>query len=246
MPAMWCWPQPFGQPLILMRQVAGRLDQVRPRAQVIVEQPAEAARLRDREPAGLGARAAGDVGDRAGAAAAEPGRGELAVERGHVGRVRTQRKTQVLIGGRAHGAVAVGARQLGEHAHLLAREVAERHGHRDDRDSRPASAGARSSRAQRTTRVVGHGQHGPHRRANAGPAQHRGRTRAAAVSPGAAARAAVPVRRRFHRRVDRDRRATARRLRRGTPASSRSNSARHASQPSSRIRNFIRLRCLCL
>ena len=42
----------------------GRRDQIGTRAQVVFEQTAQAARLRHREPARLGARAAGDVGNR--------------------------------------------------------------------------------------------------------------------------------------------------------------------------------------
>ena len=58
----------------------------RPRAQVLVEQPAEPARLRDREPARLGARAARHVGDRARLGQAEPRGREPAVELPDVGR----------------------------------------------------------------------------------------------------------------------------------------------------------------
>ena len=32
MPAMWCWPQPFGQPLILMSRSDGGVHEVRARA----------------------------------------------------------------------------------------------------------------------------------------------------------------------------------------------------------------------
>ena len=45
-------------------RAVGRGDEIGTRAQVIFEQPAEAARLRHRQPARLRARAAGDVGDR--------------------------------------------------------------------------------------------------------------------------------------------------------------------------------------
>ena len=49
--AMWCRPQPFGQPLILMRAPSAAAIEIGPRAQMILEQPAEAARLRHRQPA---------------------------------------------------------------------------------------------------------------------------------------------------------------------------------------------------
>ncbi len=54
--ATWCWPQPFGQPLILMRARIRGGDEIGTRAQVVLEQPAQTARLRDGEPARLGAR----------------------------------------------------------------------------------------------------------------------------------------------------------------------------------------------
>ena len=38
--AMWCWPQPFGQPLILMRAPSAGGNQIGPRAQMVLEQPA--------------------------------------------------------------------------------------------------------------------------------------------------------------------------------------------------------------
>ena len=68
MPAMWCWPQPFGQPLILMSKPGGRRNQVGARAKMIAEQLTEAARLRDGQAAGLGAGAARDVRERVRAA----------------------------------------------------------------------------------------------------------------------------------------------------------------------------------
>jgi hypothetical protein len=42
MPAMWCWPQPLGQPLILI-EIGGRGDEERALAQVIAEEPAQTA-----------------------------------------------------------------------------------------------------------------------------------------------------------------------------------------------------------
>ena len=80
-PATWCWPQPFGQPLILMRSSGASAATSGCCAQVRLEQRSEAARLRDREPARLGAGAARDVGDRAGAREPEPRRREPRVER---------------------------------------------------------------------------------------------------------------------------------------------------------------------
>ena len=38
-PAMWCWPQPFGQPLILMLEVGGALGQSGPGRDVLLQQP---------------------------------------------------------------------------------------------------------------------------------------------------------------------------------------------------------------
>jgi hypothetical protein len=64
---------------------------------VILEQPAEAARLRDREAARLGARAAGHVGDRARFGEPEAGGGEPPIQLPHVAGVHPA-EHQVLIG----------------------------------------------------------------------------------------------------------------------------------------------------
>ena len=82
--AMWCWPQPFGQPLILMRAPSAAAIEIGPRPQVILEQPAEAARLRDGQAARLGARAAGHVGHRRRFGEAEAGGRQPAVQLAHV------------------------------------------------------------------------------------------------------------------------------------------------------------------
>ena len=94
-------------------RAVGRRDQIRPGAQVLLEQPAEPARLRDRQPARFRARAARDVGDRAGFGEPEPGRGQTAIQLADVAGVHPA-EHEILIRRDAHGAVAVGARQLAE------------------------------------------------------------------------------------------------------------------------------------
>ena len=126
MVAMWCRPQPFGQPLILMRAPSAAAIEIRTRAQVLFEQPAEAARLRDRQAAGFRAGAARDVGDGARLGEPEPRGGQAPIQLPDVAGVHPPEQ-QILIGRHADRAVAVGARQLAEHAHLLARQIAERH-----------------------------------------------------------------------------------------------------------------------
>ena len=59
----------------------------------------------------------------------------------------TQRNRRSWSGRHADRAVAVRARELAEHAHLLARQVAERDGRHRHHDTRTASADARWSRA---------------------------------------------------------------------------------------------------
>ena len=97
------------------------------RAQVILEQPAEAARLRHRQPARLGARAAGDVGQRPGLGEAEAGGREALMQRSHIGRIDPPEQ-QVLVGGDANRPVAVCACEVCEDPHLVARQVAKRNG----------------------------------------------------------------------------------------------------------------------
>ena len=128
-------------------------------AQVLLDRLAEAARLRHRELARLGAGAAGHVGDRIGVRQAEAGGLQRSKERGHVVAAHPP-EHQVLNGGDAHGAVAVGARQIGEHAKLRAAEVAERHGDgRGDelllllRDGRSCAATSRMRRRHRSGSV---------------------------------------------------------------------------------------------
>ena len=90
---MWCWPQPFGQPLILMSSPGTAATRSGRSLQAIPEQPAEAARLGHGELARLGARAARDVRDRPGAAARQAGGVQASIER-FTSRLRTQRKTR--------------------------------------------------------------------------------------------------------------------------------------------------------
>ena len=69
-------------------------------------------------------------------------------------------KHQVLVGRDADRAIAEGERQIREDAHLLAREVAERHGRGHDRESvlllrahvraEPAQSGVRADRQARS------------------------------------------------------------------------------------------------
>ena len=70
MSATWCWPQELKQPLVLMcRSLDASSSWSMPdgRAAAGAARPASAARRRDAELAGVGARAGGDVGDGAGA-----------------------------------------------------------------------------------------------------------------------------------------------------------------------------------
>ena len=108
-------------------RAVGRGNQLRPFAQVLLEQPAEAARLCHRQLAGLRPRTARDVGDRPRFGEPEPRRRKPAIELAHVTRADPAEE-QVLIGRDADRAVAVGPRQLAEHPHLIAGEIAERHG----------------------------------------------------------------------------------------------------------------------
>ena len=102
------------------------------RAEMVFEQTAQPARLRHREPARFGARAAGDVGNRAGVREPEARRGEARVQGAHVTGLHPS-EHQVLIHRDADGAVAVGLREVPDHPHLRARHVAERHRGFDDR-----------------------------------------------------------------------------------------------------------------
>src|SRR5207244_2256870 len=83
------------------------------------EQPSQAARLGDGKTAGLGARAARDVGDAAGFREAEPRGGETAVQLPHVAGIHPSEQ-EILFRRHANRTVAVCARQLAEAAHLLA------------------------------------------------------------------------------------------------------------------------------
>ena len=68
--AMWCWPQPLGQPLTLMWICARQRVVDRERLDALGERRVEPHRARDPELAAVGAGAADDVGDRARADAA--------------------------------------------------------------------------------------------------------------------------------------------------------------------------------
>src|SRR5439155_19862929 len=67
-------------------RAVGCRSEIGPRAQVILEQPSQTARLRDRQPARLRAGAARDVGDRFGAAQSETGGRQPAIQGTEVGR----------------------------------------------------------------------------------------------------------------------------------------------------------------
>ena len=75
-------------------RAVGRGDQIGTRAQVILEQPAEPARLRHRQPAGFGAGAARHVGDRARFGQPEAGRREPAIQLRARRTTFTQRNTR--------------------------------------------------------------------------------------------------------------------------------------------------------
>ena len=124
--AMWCCPQPFGQPLILIWAPSACATRSGRSRSVSPSRRPEAARLRDGEAAALGARAAVDVrhGRRIGEAEAR-GR-QPSIQLAHLAD-RHPAQHQVLVDGDPHGAVAVGAREIAEHAHLLAGQVTERH-----------------------------------------------------------------------------------------------------------------------
>ncbi len=51
--AMWCWPQPFGQPLILICAPSASAIEIGTRPQRVLEQAAESSRLRHGEPAAI-------------------------------------------------------------------------------------------------------------------------------------------------------------------------------------------------
>ena len=106
----------------------GLRHQVGPIAQRVAEQAAQTARLRHRQTAAFGARAAVHVGHGGRVAEPEARRRQATVEFAHLAN-RHPAQHQILIDGDTHGAVAVRLRQVAEHAHLLAGEVAQRHGH---------------------------------------------------------------------------------------------------------------------
>ena len=121
---MWCWPQPLGQPLILMWRfgasaaTSGLSRRCSPSSEPS-PRDCVTARRHDSAPG-----AADHVGDRVGAGEAEAGRGEPRVQGVEVGFLDPAEQ-QVLLGGHAHRAVAVGLGEIGEDAQLVAGEVAE-------------------------------------------------------------------------------------------------------------------------
>ena len=167
---MWCWPQPFGQPLILMWRFGASAAISRVVAQVLAE---ERPRPRDCVTARRHDSAPGQLvtsDDGVGAGEAQAGGGEPRVEPVEIGLAHPAEQ-QVLFGGHAHRAVAVGLREVGEDAQLVAGQVAE--DRRDDRHhvARPASAAARWSGATSPCSAARRRRIGLHDRDDAGAAQ---------------------------------------------------------------------------
>ena len=130
MDPMWCWPHPFGQPLISDIARRHEVDQIGLRAEVLGEHTAKAARLRHRQPARLGAGAADDVAERQRVGRVQPRGSEPLVER--LDRFGLDPPEEdVLLDRQPHGPVAVRLGEIREDAHLTCGEVAERqtHGH---------------------------------------------------------------------------------------------------------------------
>ena len=111
MVATWCWPQPLGQPLILIDDVGRLGDEVRVLVEMLTEEAGEPSRLRDGKLARLGARTAGDVAHRAGVVSGEIGRRQSRIERLDLAG-RHPPEHEVLVRRDAHGAIAVSGRQV--------------------------------------------------------------------------------------------------------------------------------------
>ena len=191
-PAMWCWPQPFGQPLILMWRSGASAATSGCRARC---SPSSAPRPRDCVTARRHDSAPGQLTTSATVLAPARPRpaARAACSRPSRSPLLDPAEQQVLLGGHAHRAVAVGLGEIGEDAQLVAGEVAERH--RDD-GHRVAGCFCRS------TLVVRHcAFSAARRRRRSAPARCRGRADPAAAD----ARGECPARRRLGARpVGRD------------------------------------------
>ena len=213
---------------------------------VIAEQLAEPARLRHGEPARLGARAARDVGDRARARQAEAGRREPRDRAARASAARTQRNTRFCRRSRAR--CRRRTPRASSPSTRICSPVRSPSGSRDhrDRSSRPASADARWSRATARSRRSPTCEHGRDARHDAGTDAPARRARARRCPRSTAPPDASSRRRLLDRRLRRIERQRA-------PPSARNSVelalvflAPNRSQPSDWMRNFSRLRCLCL
>ena len=217
---MWCWPQPFGQPLILMLQVPAP----RPPGRAARRRwsPSRRPRPRDWVTASRQASAPGQLVTSASVSARRRGPSPAAASRSYsagTSGVPHPAEEQVLVVGRAHRAVAVGRGEVAP-----ARAAARRSGRRgarvtvDERRSPPASAGARSCAPSGRSRRSSTGSAGTDGGREAGPADlGRGRARRHLAAPGA--RAGGPAAAPLRRAAPRDRRAARRRPRPRTSAS---------------------------
>ena len=108
-------------------RAVGRGNQIGPRAQVFLEQAPQAARLRDRQPARLGAGTAGDIGHVRRLGQPEAGRAKPPIEIVQVAD-RDPAEHQILIDGDADRAVACRPRDSSASTRICSLvRVAERH-----------------------------------------------------------------------------------------------------------------------
>ena len=112
--AMWCWPQPLGQPLILtcIARVSG--SSIAHRLEPLADREVEPHRAGDAELAAVGARAGDDVVDLVVRRVAEAECAQSACQTSYTDSSRTQRRTRFCCDGRARVAA-------GEVAHDLRR-----------------------------------------------------------------------------------------------------------------------------
>ena len=115
-------PAAIRAPADLDARAVGLRNQIRPRTQLILEQSPQPPRLRHRQPARLGARAADDIRDGARFGQREARRRQAFIELPHIARVDPA-VHQILIGRHSYGPVAVGPCQVAEDTHLFAREI---------------------------------------------------------------------------------------------------------------------------
>ena len=220
-------------------------DEVGPLAQMIAEELAEAARLRD------GSRHASAPGQLVTSASepAPPRPSLTAASRRYSSGTSLgahPAKEQVLVRRDPHRAVAVGEREVRDHAKLGAGEIAEGDGDGDERVA-VLLLGPHVRRLPIEEAVAQHGRGVRDARGTMpGPRTSADAARLADSATGRRRRAATSRARSRPAGARRRRDKRGRRLRPGRSASAFSNSARHTANPSERIRNFIRFFCLCL